>query len=210
MAFSFPGHFWRLAMSRTWVLISIVAAGLLPGCGYNRIQELDERAEQQRANVATELVNRNNLIPNLVATVEGAADFERGTFTEVTRARAGLDDARQQVTDAAESGDVAQISAADAMLTRQIGTYINLAVEAYPQLRATQNFQALQDQLAESENRISVARRDYNEAVQSYNTYIRSFPQAITAKVTGAERKEPFQAPEGSEAPPTVDFGGGA
>lgn len=193
-------------MSRKAVLILALVVGILPGCGYNRIQELDERAEQQRANVGTELVNRNNLIPNLVATVEGAADFERGTFTEVTRARAGLDQARDQLNQAAENGDVAELSAADAAVTQQIGTYINLAVEAYPQLQATENFRALQDQLAESENRISVARRDYNESVQTYNTYIRSFPQAITAKMTGAERKEPFQAPAGAEQAPTVDF----
>lgn len=192
------------------LLVLTLGAVTLPACGYNRIQELDERAEQQRSNVEVELVNRNNLIPNLVATVEGAADFERGTFTEVARARAGLDQARAQVEDAVEGGDVGQLAAADAAVTSQIGTYLNIAVEAYPQLRATQSFQALQDQLAESENRISVARRDYNESVQVYNSYVRRFPQAITARVTGAERKEPFQAPPGADQTPTVDFGGGA
>jgi LemA protein len=79
-------------------------------------------------------------------------------------------------------------------------------VEAYPQLRATQNFTALQDQLAESENKIAQARTDYNSAVREYNTYIRQFPQTITAKITGADRKEPYQAPAGSEQAPTVDF----
>src|SRR5690606_17783100 len=99
-----------------------------------------------------------------------------GTFTDVARARAGLEQAQQQVERAVQTGDVEDLSQADAALTRQIGTFINLAVEAYPQLRATQNFSALQDQLAESENRISVARRDYNGAVREYNTYIRQFP----------------------------------
>lgn len=197
-------------MKRSLLLAFAFAPFLLPGCGYNQIQELDERAEQQRSNVEVELVNRNNLIPNLVATVQGAADFERGTFTEVTQARTGLEQAREQMAQAVEGGDVGQVSAADAAVTRQIGTYINIAVEAYPQLRATQSFQALQDQLAESENRISVARRDYNEAVQVYNSYVRRFPQAITARVTGAGRKEPFQAPVGADQTPTVDFGGGA
>lgn len=187
----------------------LLASAMLSGCGYNRIQGLDEQVEQLRSNVEVELVNRNNLIPNLVATVEGGADFERGTFTEVAQARAGLDQAREQMNAAAESGDVGQLSAADAAVTRQIGTYLNVAVEAYPQLRATEGFLNLQDQLAESENRISVARRDYNEAVREYNTYIRSFPQAITARVTGAERKEPFEAPAGSEQTPTVDFSRG-
>ena len=188
------------------LLVLILGAALLPGCGYNRIQELDEQAEQQRSNVEVELVNRNNLIPNLVATVEGAADFERGTFTEVAEARAGLDRARTQVAEAVEGGDMGELAAADAAVTSQIGTYLNIAVEAYPQLQATQGFLALQDQLAESENRISVARRDYNESVQVYNTYIRRFPQAITARVTGAERREPFEAPPGADQTPTVDF----
>src|SRR5690606_37608308 len=152
--------------------VAVLALGILPGCGYNRIQELDERAEQQRSNIEVELVNRNNLIPNLVATVEGAADFERGTFTEVARARAGLDQARQNVAEAVQEGDMQALAVAADQANRQIGTYINVAVEAYPQLRATEGFLALQDQLAESENRISVARRDYNEAVRTYNTYI--------------------------------------
>jgi LemA protein len=187
----------------------LLVAATVSGCGYNRIQGLDEQVEELRSNVEVELVNRNTLIPNLVATVEGGADFERGTFTEVAQARAGLEQAREQMTAAAETGDVGELSAADAAVTRQIGTYINVAVEAYPQLRATQGFLSLQDQLAESENRISVARRDYNESVREYNTYIRSFPQAITARVTGAERKEPFEAPAGSEQAPTVDFNRG-
>src|SRR5690606_17601159 len=124
-----------------------IALSLLSGCGYNRIQELDERTEQLRSNVEVELVNRNNLIPNLVATVEGAADFERGTFTEVAQARAGLDQARQQLQQAVEGGEVSDLAAAEAAVNRQIGTYINIAVEAYPQLQATQGFLALQDQL---------------------------------------------------------------
>src|SRR5687767_3594081 len=93
-----------------YLALSLLLAGLLPGCGYNRIQELDERAEQQRSNVEVELVNRNNLIPNLVATVEGAADFESGTQTRIAEARAGLNTARDQVASAVESGDVASLS----------------------------------------------------------------------------------------------------
>ncbi|HEX2205618.1 MAG TPA: LemA family protein [Longimicrobium sp.] len=196
--------------------VAVLALGLsLTGCGYNRIQELDERAEQARSNIGVQLTARNQLIPNLVATVKGAAEFERGTFTEVARARAGqlaaaeqqLNQTRQQTQAAVESGDVQQLQAADAQAARSIGTYLNIAVEAYPQLRATQNFTGLQDQLAESENRIAVARRDYNESARVYNTYIRQFPAAITARVTGAERKEPYEAPAGSEEAPKVEFG---
>jgi LemA protein len=179
----------------------------LAGCGYNRIQALDERAEEMQSNVAVELTNRNQLIPNLVATVQGAADFERGTFTDVAQARAGLEQAREQMAQAVQRGDVEGMSAADAQLTQRIGTYLNIAVERYPELRATQNFSMLQDQLAESENRISVARRDYNETVREYNTYIRQFPQAATARLVGAQRREPFQPPPGVEEPPRVEFG---
>jgi LemA protein len=196
---------------RPRILIVLAVAGMsLGGCGYNQIQAMDERVEELRSNVEVELVNRNNLIPNLVATVQGAAEFERGTFTEVARARAGLEQAREQVAAAVAGGDVQELASADAAVTRQIGTYINVAVEAYPQLRATQGFQGLQDQLAENENRISVARRDYNEAVRQYNTYVRQFPQAITARVIGAARKTPYEAPAGADQTPTVDFGGGA
>ena len=201
---------------RVTKVVLAVALGLsLTGCGYNRIQELDEATEQARSNIGVQLTARNQLIPNLVATVKGASEFERGTYTDVARARAGqlpaaeqqLTQAQRQVQSAVESGNVNQIQQADAAVTRSIGTYLNIAVEAYPQLRATQNFTALQDQLAESENRIAVARQDYNAAVRTYNTYVRQFPQVITARVTGAGRKEPYQAPAGSEQAPTVDFG---
>ena len=184
-------------------LMGLLLLGLsLSGCGYNRIQALDERTEELKSNIGVELTNRNNLIPNLVATVQGAAKFERGTFTDVARARSGLDQAQQALSRRWRPGDVQQISAADARAHRQIGTFLNVAVEAYPQLRAQQNFTALQDQLAESENRITVARRDYNEAVRQYNTYIRQFPQVVTARVVGAERKEPYEAPAGAERRP--------
>ncbi|HEV3049435.1 MAG TPA: LemA family protein [Longimicrobium sp.] len=198
------------------VMVLSVALSL-GGCGYNRIQSLDERVEQARSNIGVQLQNRNQLIPNMVATVKGAAEFERGTYTDVARARAGqlpaaeqqLSQAQQQLSQAVRANNVNQMEQADAAVTRQIGTYLNIAVEAYPQLRATQNFTALQDQLAESENKIARARQDYNEAVQQYNTYIRSFPQAITAKVSGAQRKEPYQAPANADQAPTVDFGAG-
>ena len=196
-------------------LAVLTMAALLGGCGYNRIQDLDETAEEARANIGVALTNRNQLIPNLVATVRGAAEFERGTQTDIARERAGqgvaaaeqqLQAARQQLDQAVRSDNVPQMQQADRALTASIGTYINIAREAYPNLSATQNFRMLQDQLAESENQIAVARRDYNEAVRRYNSYIRQFPQNITASITGADRKVPYQAPEGSEAAPTVDF----
>ena len=203
-------------MRATRMMMVVAGTLALQGCGYNHIQQLDEAAEQTKSNIGVELTARNQLIPNMVATVKGAAEFERGTNTDVARARAGqrvaaaeaqLNQAQAQTSTAVESKDVTQMQAAEAAQGRAIGTYLNVAVEAYPNLRATQNFQGLQDQLAESENRIAVARRDYTESVRNYNSYIRQFPQAITAKVTGAQRKTPYQAPAGSEQAPTVDFG---
>jgi LemA protein len=201
-------------------IVMVAALGAsLSGCGYNRIQQLDETVEQARGNVGVELTARNQLIPNLVATVKGASEFERGTFTDVARARSGqavtqaeqgLTQSAQRLNQAVQSQNVAAMAAADEQVTRSIGTFINVSREAYPNLNATQNFRGLQDQLAESENRIAVARRDYNGAVRDYNTYIRQFPQAITARFSGAERKEPYREPAGSNEAPRVDFGGGS
>lgn len=190
-------------------LVLALTALSLSGCGYNRIQELDEQTNQQKGNIETELMRRNDLIPNLVATVEEAASHERGTFTEVARARAGLDQSRQALANAVQgNAGTNEVSQANAAVTDNLRLFLNIAVEAYPTLQANQNFRALQDELTETENRISVARRDYNESVTAYNTYIRRFPTSLTAKVIGADRKEQFTAPASAQAAPTVDFGG--
>lgn len=195
--------------ARHWIFALAVLS--VSGCGYNRIQALDEQTNQQKANIETELMRRNDLIPNLVATVDEVAKFERGTFTDVARARAGLDQARQQLSSAVKGGAPTEdISKANAAVTDNLRMFLNVSVEAYPQLKANQNFIALQDELTETENRIAVARRDYNESVQQYNTYIRTFPQAMTAKVIGAKRKAPFTAPESAQQAPRVQFGGSA
>ena len=194
-------------MKTTRLLLLVPALALLNGCGYNRIQELEERVNQTQGNIESELMRRNDLIPNLVATVDEAAEFEQETFTQVAQARAGLTQSRDQLASAVQ-GDAtpAELSQAARAVGENLRLFLNVAVEAYPQLNATQNFQRLQDELAETENRINVARRDYNESVQTYNTYIRQFPQVLTAKVIGAERREPFEAPAGAEAAPQVQF----
>ena len=184
----------------------LVLVLLTSGCGYNRIQELDEQTEQMRGNIDAELQRRNDLIPNLVATVDEVASFEQETQTGVAEARAGLSRAQQQMSQALNDGDAGELSAADAEVQRNLDLFINVAVEAYPTLRANENFIRLQDELTETENRISVSRRDYNESVTTYNTYIRRFPQLITAKVIGADRKEQFEAEEGAREAPTVEF----
>jgi LemA protein len=185
----------------------LALALLLGGCGYNRIQELDEGTEQRRADIDAELMRRNDLIPNLVATVDEAASFEQETQTRVAEARSGLSQAREQMAQALQSGATPdQISSANADLQRNLDLFVNVSVEAYPNLRANESFLRLQDELTETENRISVARRDYNEAVTTYNTYIRRFPQNLTAKVIGADRRAQFEAPEAARQAPDVQF----
>jgi LemA protein len=190
---------------RIGVLIAV--AFLATGCGYNRIQELDERADQMESNIDTELQRRNDLIPNLVSTVDEAARFEQETQTRVAEARAGLNTAQQRMGQALQGeGNTEEVSAANEEVRRNLNMFINVAVEAYPNLRANEGFIRLTDELTETENRISVSRRDYNEAITQYNTYIRRFPQVITAKVTGAKQREQFEVAPGAEQAPTVDF----
>lgn len=186
-----------------------LAAALLAasGCGYNRIQVLDEQVEANEGNIQAELQRRNDLIPNLVATVDEAAAFEQETFTQVAEARSGLTAARERMASAlGGNADSGELSAASAAVSDNLRLFLNVAVEAYPTLRANESFIRLQDELTETENRIAVARRDYNEAVQVYNSYIRQFPQTITARVIGAERREPFEAPESAQEAPQVQF----
>jgi LemA protein len=117
--------------------------------------------------------------------------------------------AREQLAQAVQgNAEAGEVSRANAAVSDQLRLFLNVSVEAYPTLRANENFRALQDELTETENRISVARRDYNESVTNYNTYIRRFPQAITAKVIGADRKEQFQAPASAQQAPQVEFQG--
>ena len=192
-------------MKGRWLFLPLVL--LLSGCGYNRIQELDEQSERMRSNVETELMRRNDLIPNLVATVDQAAQFEKTTQTGVAQARSGVLQARDQLAQAVQgNATTQQLNAANAAVSDQLRMFLNVSVEAYPQLRANENFIRLQDELTETENRIAVARRDYNESVANYNTYIRRFPATITARVIGAERKEPFEAPAAAQQAPRVQF----
>ena len=172
---------------------------LLAGCGYNQIQQYDEQASQAKQQISVQLQRRADLVPNLVNTVKGYAQHEEAVFTQVAAARGALSGAIQ-------GGDPTQMAAANAQLTGALGRLIAVA-EAYPQLKADQSFLRLQDELAGTENRIATARNDYNQAVQTYNTYIRTFPQALTAKVTGAKARTYYEAAPGSETAPTVDFG---
>ena len=179
-------------------LLALLAPFTLAGCGYNRIQTLDETASSSKQQIEVQLQRRADLVPNLVATVKGYAAHEEEVFTQVANARAAL-------SGAIRSGDPSQQVAADAQLTGALGRLLAIS-EAYPQLKADQQFLRLQDELSGTENRIAVSRSDYNAAVRDYNTYIRGFPQVITAKVTGAKARPYYDAPPGSDAAPSVDF----
>jgi LemA protein len=179
-----------------WFSPLILALG---GCGYNQIQQLDETSAQAKQQISVQLQRRADLVPNLVNTVKGYAQHEEAVFTQVAQARAGL-------AGAIQTGDPQQMATANGQLTGALGRLLAIS-EAYPQLKADQGFLRLQDELTGTENRIATSRNDYNEAVRAYNAYIRTFPQAITAKVIGSKPRTYFEAAPGTEAPPTVDFG---
>ena len=192
----------------TAVLMAV--AVLCSGCGYNTMVSLKEQIDSAWAQVENQLQRRNDLIPNLVEVTKGYAAHEKEIFTRVAEARAGLERAREDVRQAVEGdADLPALGAASDELARNLRLFLNVSVEAYPTLTANQSFRALQDELTETENRLAFSRREYNERVRSFNSYIRQFPQVLTAKVIGADRKEPFEAPAGVEEPPTVDFGDG-
>jgi LemA protein len=179
--------------------LALLLLPLLASCGYNTIQRLDEQANSAQGQIEVQLQRRADLIPNLVNTVKGYATHEEQTLKEVTEARAGL-------VSAIQSKDPSAMADADAKLTGALGR-LSINVEAYPNLKADQSFIKLQDDLTGTENRIAVARNDYNQAVQQYNAYIRQFPAVLTAKVTGAKDRKYFTANAGAQnGPPTVDF----
>ena len=185
-------------MKRRMFAILLLAAPLMTGCGYNRIQSLTQEVDAAQGNIQAQLQRRSDLIGNLVNTVKGYAAHEEAVFTQVTQARAGIQSAVQ-------SGDAAQMAQADAAMTGALRQLL-VTVEAYPNLKADAQFIRLMDEVAGTENRIGTARTDYNNAVKTYNTAITQFPTVLTAKATGAKQKPYFEAAPGAATAPTVDF----
>jgi LemA protein len=171
---------------------------LLAGCGINNIPTLDEQAKAAWGQVQNQYQRRADLIPNLVETVKGVAKQESTVYSNIA-------DARARLNGAVQSGDVGQMSAANQALTQGLGRLLAI-VENYPELRSSESFRALQDQLEGTENRIAVARQDYNAAVGDYNAYIRRFPYNLTAKMFGQGTREYFEAAPGSAETPKVKF----
>ena len=196
-----------MTLVRRFGLLAPLAAFSLAGCGLNSVPTAEENVNAKWGNLQADYQRRADLIPNLVETVKGYAKQESGVLIAVTQARA---DAGRVQLSAADLDDPAKVQAfnnAQSRLTQAIIPLQRLQ-EAYPDLKSNTNFLALQDQLEGTENRINASRRDYNEAVQAYNTRIRTFPDAIGAKIFyGAKPKVPFEAAAGAQAAPSVNFG---
>lgn len=189
-----------------WVILP-VAALALSACGINSVPTAEENAKAKWADVESQYQRRADLVPNLVETVKGFAAQEQDTLTAVVEARSRATSVQVNAADLGDPEKIAQYAAAQSQLSSGLGRLL-ATVEAYPDLKSNQNFLTLQSQLEGTENRIAVARRDYNEAVRNYNTTIRTFPDIIGAKlIHGAEPLAPFEATtEGAEEAPEVKF----
>ena len=179
------------------------AAFSLAGCGINSVPTAEEQVNAAWGNLQADYQRRSDLIPNLVATVKGYAQQEKSVLTEVTQARASATQIKLSPGDLSDPQKVSAFNDAQNRVTLSL----QRLQEAYPDLKSNANFLALQDQLEGTENRINVSRRDYNEAVRQYNTTIRTFPDAIGARIFyGAKPKVPFEAAAAAQQAPTVDF----
>ena len=187
------------------LMLALVLAVVLPGCGYNTIQQADESTKSSWSEVLNQYQRRADLIPNLVKTVEGYANQEKEVLTRVTEARSRVG---QIKVDPADPESLKQFEAAQ----RDMGSALSrllVVAENYPQLKSDQNFRELQTQLEGTENRIAVARKRYIDAIQSYNVMVRQFPVNLTAMVFGYKQKPQFAVENERDIskPPVVNFG---
>ena len=189
-----------------WMFLALLLP-LLAGCGYNRIQQLDEGVKAQWSEVLNQYQRRADLIPNLVNTVKGYAAQEERVLIEVTNARARVGSVSITAEQAADPAKLAEFQAAQAQLSGALGRLLVVS-ENYPDLKSNQNFLELQSQLEGTENRITVARNRYIGSVQEYNTMIRGFPVNLTAKMFGYKVKPNFTVENEAviSKPPTVEF----
>jgi LemA protein len=181
-------------------ILAGVAALTLSGCGYNTIQRKDESVNQAASQIKVQLQRRADLIPNLVETVKGVAKQESTIYI-------GVAEARSKLNAAVQTGNLGEMAAANQGVTAALGRLFAVA-EAYPELKSNENFRALQDELTGTENRIAVARQDYNDQVKDLNAYIRQFPYNITAKIFGLGKpREYFELTnEAAAEAPKVKF----
>jgi LemA protein len=185
-------------------IVAFFAVLSLSSCGYNSMVKLDEQVTSQWAQVENVYQRRVDLIPNLVSTVKGAANFEKETLTQVIEARAKATSVNVDPTKLTPES-IAQFQAAQGQLSQSLGRLL-ATVEAYPELKANQNFLELQAQLEGTENRITVERQKFNTVTQEYNSTIRTFPNNLTAGMFGFKAKGYFQAEAGANKAPKVEF----
>ncbi|QHS62256.1 LemA family protein [Chitinophaga agri] len=192
----------------TLVIVIIIAVVVLfGGCGiskYNKIVNLDESVKTSWGTVQSQYQRRMDLIPNLVATVKGAANFEKETLTQVIEARAKATSIQVKADDLTPE-KIQQYQAAQGQLTQALGRLMMVS-EQYPTLQANQNFRDLQAQIEGTENRIAVARKDFNEVARVYNSGIRTFPNNIIAGFGGFQQRPYFEAQAGADSAPKVQF----
>jgi LemA protein len=195
-------------ISRAFFALTIISLCLsLSSCGYNTIPTLQEQAKARWSDVQNQYQRRADLIPNLVSTVQGFAAQEKNVLTAVVEARAKATQIKVDASDLTDPDKIKAFQDAQAQLTGALGRLLAVS-ENYPELKSNANFLALQSQLEGTENRISVARRDYIDAVRAFNTALRTFPTIVWAKTAFAGEKPmaEFTASVGSETPPQVKF----
>jgi LemA protein len=198
----------NIFLSRLRALAAVVLIGFaVSSCGYNTIPTLEETAKARWADVQNQYQRRADLIPNLVETVRGYAKQEKDVLTEVTQARASATAIHIDAADLSDPVKMQQLQDAQAKLSGALGRLLAVS-ENYPDLKSNQNFLALQSQLEGTENRITVARRDYVAAVQEFNTALRTFPTVLWAKTafSGTKPMAAFAASEAAQTPPAVKF----
>ena len=184
-----------------WITLAVIVAVIAIIAGslassYNKFVDMEEKVDKAHSNISIYLQRRADLIPNFVNTVKGYSDYEQKTYTAVTEARSAV----------SKASGVEEQAKASAQLDSAIDIWVNAVTEAYPELKANEQYLALQDELAGSENRLATARNDYNKAAKEYNTSIRKFPANIAASVFGFEKVDYFESDESASKVPTVDF----
>jgi len=187
------------------ITLTLVFISSFSGCSYNTLVQMDENVNQAWAQVENQYQRRADLIPNLVNTVKGYADFEKSVLTEVTEMRSQVGQIKLSADDLSDEDKFKKFQDAQDKLSGALSRLLVVA-ENYPQLKANENFLSLQSQLEGTENRIAVERKKFNESVQDYNTKIRSFPTMITAKLFGFKEKQYFKSAPGTDKVPNVNF----
>jgi LemA protein len=203
----------KYALGCFGILVLLFVVLLIGGCnGYNGLVQLSQDVDSKWADVQTQYQRRADLIPNLVNTVSGAANFEKSTLTEITEARASVGQVKLDPTKApTDPAQLAQFQAAENQLGGALSRLLVVS-ERYPTLQADTNFRDLQAELEGTENRIAVARKNFNDSTQAYDTAIKSFPTVLYAAAAGFVNKPYFESAPGAESAPTVNFnfGGGS